>query len=82
MMKTVTEAEVLVVVPAARAAIDDAIRNVATIENAIRPTDIMTIYAAFQVAMIEKASELAKLTFATSRVDFAKAAHELYNDDT
>jgi hypothetical protein len=81
MMKTVTEAEVAVVLPAAKAALIDAIDNVTTIENAIRPTDTMVIYAAFQIAMIEKAAELARLTFATSRVDFVTAASELYDSE-
>lgn len=82
MMNTVTEADVRELLPACRAAIENAIENVITIENLIRPTDHRTIYAAFQVAMIEKASELARLTFATSRVDFAQAARVLYKDDT
>jgi hypothetical protein len=79
MMKTVTEDEVAIVLPIVRKALDLAIDETLMV---MPREDRETVYAAFQVAMIEKASELAKAQFATSRVDFALAARELYKDDT
>lgn len=79
MMKTVTEAEVEMMLPMVRKALDLAIDDTLMV---MPGDDRDTVRAAFQVAMIEKAAALAKLTFATSRADFVKAARELYNDDT
>jgi hypothetical protein len=78
MMKTVTEAEVRIALPSVHTAIELAIDNVLDL---IADEHKPVYYAAFQIALIEKAAEFAKKTFATSRVDFALAAKELYEDD-
>ena len=79
MAKSVTETQVREFLPAIRVALDDAL--VAMLKD-IPDNQIHALYAAWQLAMIERAAELAKATFATSRVDFALAAKELYSNDT
>lgn len=83
MMKIVTEDEVREVMPKVRFAVDLVVNyTIKDMAECSPEIDIAVVHAAFQVALMEKSAELAKLTFATSRVDFAQAAKELYKDDT
>lgn len=75
-MKTVTEAEVRDVLPMIRSSLDTLVDT-----SVALGIDMNIVNAAWQIALMEKAAELAKKTFATSRVDFALAAKELYDDD-
>lgn len=72
-----TEDEVQAVLPLVRHALD-----VAFIASVGGKANAVVLCAAWQVALIEKAAELAKKTFATSRNDFARAAIEFYQDDS
>ena len=75
----VTEEEVAKVIVIARTALDAAIDSVVT--RLWETTPAIVVHAAFQAAMLEKAGELAKLSFHTSRVDYAAAAGVFYEDD-
>jgi len=79
MMKTVTEAEVREQLPKVKDALARAIADTVT---GAPDSDIHALRAAWQVAMLEQAASFAKEMFATSRVDFALAAKELYSNDT
>jgi hypothetical protein len=85
--KRITSEQVQKLLPSVRTYLDDAVKRMVAANypewgdwgssNADVPPEF---HAAWQIALIEKAAELAKRTFKTSQAHFARAAYELYDD--